>query len=90
MRGIRPYFFHSKNVLPDSNSKETNRIDIFLPEINDIFFSRCTVKCPYLYVKGKNLNWDGKVFKKEKHTLFQRWKLQIPKSHPSRNLTSIQ
>ncbi|MBQ5477176.1 MAG: hypothetical protein IIT64_05200, partial [Bacteroidaceae bacterium] len=38
----------------------------------------------------KNLKWDGKVFKKEKHNIFQRWKLQIPKSHPSRNLTPIQ
>ena len=80
------FFYYSELSI----DKETNRIDIFLPEINDIFFSRCKVKCPYLYVKGKNLNWDGKVFKKEKHNIFQRWKLQILKSHPSRNLTPIQ
>ena len=36
MRGIRPYFFHSKNVLPDSNNFYKFRYDLVINKTGKI------------------------------------------------------
>lgn len=43
-----------------------NRIDIKLPSMDDLFFSRYYVRDEYIYVKENILHWKGKEFRKRK------------------------
>ena len=64
--GLLFYSSPDYDIAPDCND-----VEVSIPVLNDGFFERYYPKNEYLYIKGNEIHWKGKIFKKIKTR--QKW-----------------
>ena len=62
----RIHFYSSELSIDNIEIGEgNNRIDVKIPKLDDYFFARYHVYKDYIYINGRELHWNGVVYKKQ-------------------------